>query len=186
MAYDLRFEPWIPWRRRSRRVEWGPISLLTDNLAGDPVVALAAPRPDFNGALTEFLIGMLAVALAPRDEADWLALWQQPPTPELLEERLRALPEAFFLDGDGPRFLQDFCAKDLEGSEILPIERLLIDAPGGQALELNKDLCQTRWSGAAWVPGCGYGPCHDADVRASWRTGPPNVDAGWGAADDTD
>ena len=99
MSYDLRREPWIPWRRRSGAVEWGPPAMLVDRLAEDPVVGLAAPRPDFEGALQEFLIGLLAAALQPEDEREWRRLWNAPPTVEALQATLEALPRATFLPG---------------------------------------------------------------------------------------
>lgn len=182
MAYDLRYESWIPWRRRSGRVQWGPISMLTDDLSGDPVVALAAPRPDFGGALTEFLIGMLTVALQPRDEKDWKERWDQPPTPDALEQALTALPDAFFLVGGGPRFLQDFSETDLADGDVLPIERLLFDAPGEQAVKLNKDLFVKRASIAAIGPAAAamalitmqtYAPSGGQGHRTSMRGGGP-------------
>lgn len=182
MAYDLRFEPWIPWRRRSGRVQWGPFAMLTDDLSGDPVSALAAPRPDFNGALTEFLIGMLTVALLPRDERDWRERWDQPPTPDALEGALKALPPAFFLDGDGPRFLQDFTETDLTDADLLPIERLLFDAPGEQSLKLNTDLFVKRAGVAAIGPAASamalitmqtYAPSGGQGHRTSMRGGGP-------------
>lgn len=144
--YDLRYEPWIPFLRRSRRVEWGAPFHITDGIAGDdPIVDLAAPRPDFNGALKEFLIGLLTVAMQVGDEDEWLSFWNNPPSPDQLRERLSKLPAAFFMDGDGPRFMQDIRVADFAESEILPIDRLLIDAPGEQSLELNKDLFVKRF-----------------------------------------
>lgn len=181
-VYDLRFEAWIPWRRRSGRVQWGPIAMLTDDPSGDPVVALAAPRPDFNGALTEFLIGMLTVALQPRDEEDWKRLWDRLPTPDALERALEALPPAFHLDGDGPRFLQDLSGTDLADGDVLSIERLLFDAPGEQALKLNTDLFVKRASVTAIGPAAAamalvtmqtYAPSGGQGHRTSMRGGGP-------------
>ena len=142
--YDLREEPWIPFRRRSGAVEWGAPWLLTDRLHDDPIVALAAPRPDFNGALHEFLIGLVSVTMQAPDEEEWREWWKAPPEPAQMRERMMALPPAFFLNGDGPRFMQDLRVEDFEEAEPLPIERLLIDAPGEQSLELNKDLFVKR------------------------------------------
>lgn len=146
MTYDLRRENWIPWRRRSGVVEWGPPATLVSRIGetDDPVVALAAPRPDFDGALQEFLIGLLAVALQPADERAWRALWDNPPTPEALQAALDALPSAFDLDGDGPRFFQDLSAGDFADVEAAPIEQILIDTPGDQTVRLNKDLFVKR------------------------------------------
>jgi CRISPR system Cascade subunit CasA len=145
MTYDLRFENWLPFRRRSGVVEWLPPWMITDGYAGDnPIVALAAPRPDFNGALHEFLIGLYSVALALYEVEDWRDAREVPPTPEVLKGRLSALPAAFNLDGDGPRFLQDFTVIDFEGVRPTPIENLLIDAAGENTQKLNKDLFVKR------------------------------------------
>lgn len=143
MNYDLRVERWMPFRRRTGIVEWLPPFALMDGLDGDnPIVALAAPRPDFNGALLEFLIGLYSVALALPDEEAWKALAKAPPSPDAVRARLMALPVAFNLDGDGPRFLQDFEAADL--TKVVPIENLLIDAGGDNTGNLNKDLFVKR------------------------------------------
>lgn len=149
MSYDLRREPWIPFRRRSGRVEWGPPALLTDRITDDPVVALAAPRPDFDGALHEFLVGLLTVALGPADEAAWQARWDAPPSPGELQAAFDRLPNAFDLDGDGPRFLQDLTSADFEQEDDLPIDQLLINAPGGKTLETNRDLFVKRATSSA-------------------------------------
>ena len=82
MTYDLREEKWIPFRRRSGVVECGPPWLLTDRLDDDPIVSIAAPRPDFEGTLLEFLIGLLTVAIYPADEEEWRRLWDAPPSPQ--------------------------------------------------------------------------------------------------------
>lgn len=132
--YDLREEPWIPFRRRSGVVEWGAPWLLTDRLHDDPIVALAAPRPDFNGALHEFLIGLVSVAMQARDEEEWQEWWETPPTPEYVRERLRALPPAFHLNGDGPRFMQDLQVADFFDEDDLPIEHLLIESSAGKGV----------------------------------------------------
>ncbi|MDX2120828.1 MAG: type I-E CRISPR-associated protein Cse1/CasA [Gemmatimonadota bacterium] len=180
--YDLRYEPWIPWRRRSGRVEWGPIRLLTDQYHTDPVVALAAPRPEFNGALTEFLIGLLTVAIQPEDEKEWKRLWDRPPAPAEIEEALGKLPDAFRLGGEGPRFMQDLMVGDFEDAEVLPVERLLFDAPGEQAVELNKDLFAKRNRAATMGPPAAamallamqtYAPSGGKGYRTSMRGGGP-------------
>lgn len=144
MSYDLRREPWIPWRRRSSGITWGPPAMLVDALEADPVVGVASPRPDFDGALQEFLIGFLSAALQPRDEREWRKMWQTPPTPEALQAALDALPAAFDLDGDGPRFFQDITAADFSETEPGSIGQLLMETPGDQTLRLNKDLFVKR------------------------------------------
>lgn len=144
MTYDLRYEKWIPWKRQSGATEYGPPWLLTSQSADGPIVGIAAPRPDFSAAAQEFLVGLLGVALQVEDEAAWEALWRSPPTPDALRSAMNALPPAFDLDGDGPRFFQDHPAADLAAEPPGPIDQLLIDAVGEQTKKLNKDLFVKR------------------------------------------
>lgn len=117
--------------------------MLTDRIDEDPVVAIAAPRPDFDAALHEFLVGLLGVAMQV-DDAEWIRLMTSPPSPETLRAKLDALPAAFDLDGDGPRFFQDYPATDLAAEAPGPIDQLLIDAVGDQTIKQNKDLFVKR------------------------------------------
>lgn len=128
MTYNLLHESWIPWQRRSGAVEYGPPWLLTDRIEDDPVVGIAAPRADFQGALLEFLVGLLGVTLQVPDEEGWIELWRDPPTPDVLQAGFDKLPRAFDLDGDGGRFFQAFPAEDLAAEEPSPIEELLVDS----------------------------------------------------------
>ncbi|HMT44332.1 MAG TPA: type I-E CRISPR-associated protein Cse1/CasA [Chakrabartia sp.] len=183
MNYDLRVERWIPFRRRTGIVEWLPPFALTDDSDGDnPIVALAAPRPDFNAALLEFLIGLFSVALALPDEEAWRALANAPPSPEEVRARLMALPTAFNLAGDGPRFLQDFEAADFAKQADLPIENLLIDAAGENTQKLNKDLFVKRGradvlgrpaAAMALITLQSYAPSGGQGHRTSMRGGGP-------------
>lgn len=145
MAYNLiSSSNWIPFQRRSGAIEWGPPSLVTDNIDEDPVVAIAAPRPDFGGAVVEFMVGLLSVAFTVEDVAAWRQLWIAPPSRAVLDERLDTIVPAFNLDGDGPRFMQDLAVSDLSDIEPSQIEQMLIDAPGGQTTRFNKDLFVKR------------------------------------------
>jgi len=142
LTYDLRFEPWLPFRRASGTVEWLPPFAITDRIDDNPIVALACPRPDFDAAVTETLIGLLSIALAPANETGWAKLWREPPSPKSLRKALASLPDAFALDGNGPRAFQDL--NPLAAAEPNPIEALLIDAPGDQTTKFNKDLFVKR------------------------------------------
>jgi CRISPR system Cascade subunit CasA len=182
MAYDLRYEPWIPWRRRSRAIEWGPPEMLLHDPAGDCVVGVAAPRPDFDGALQEFLVGLLTAALLPADDSDWERIAAQPPAPGVLRAALDRLPHAFNLDGEGPRFFQDLAAAEFEGIEVNSIQQIFIDAPGEQTLKLNKDLFVKRErverlcrpaAALALLTLQTYAPAGGAGHRTSLRGGGP-------------
>jgi CRISPR system Cascade subunit CasA len=94
-------------------------------------------RPDFDLAAHEFLIGPLAVAFPPKGQRDWLRYFHIPPTLEELREVFQPYAAAFSLDGEGPRFLQDFSPLEAEPS---PVEALFIEAPGAHTVNLNRDL----------------------------------------------
>lgn len=179
MAYDLRFEPWLPFRRISGAVEWLPPYAVTDRIDDDPIVALACPRPDFDGAVTEFLIGLFSIALAPAEEADWAKLWRDPPKPEALRKALAKLPDAFALDGDGPRAFQDYSHDDLSESKYVnPLDKLLLGHPGDKTCKENRDHFQKRDRVAALgrpaaamallslqTYACGGGTGHNGSIR---------------------
>ncbi len=138
---NLLDDPWLPVRRESGQQTLITPWQITDDIANDPIVALNTPRADFNGSLIQFLIGFTQTLYAPKDETKWGAWYETPPTPE----QLRALAEphrnAFNLDGDGPRFLQDFEPLDEKAKSI---SSLLIDAPGESTLQENRDLFTKR------------------------------------------
>lgn len=131
MTFHLILDAWIPVTTSD-----GERLIAPAEIANPSVLGLAAPRPDFNGALLQFLIGLLQTACAPPDEDHWRDWLQHPPSKEKLEKLFSPLSDAFNLDGDGPKFMQDF--SPLTG-DTKPVSTLLIDAPGAQALRLNTD-----------------------------------------------
>jgi len=170
-------DSWIPIRRASGRRERIAPWQLTE--ADDPILALAAPRPDFNGALMQFLIGLLQTAAAPADNDAWAAWLETPPAPEILRERFAPFADAFALDGKGPRFMQD--NETLEG-EGKPIDALLIDAPGAKSARDNTDHFVKRDTVSAVCPACAAialftlqtnAPSGGAGHRTSLRGGGP-------------
>ena len=139
MPYNLLDETWIPVRRRS-----GAMTLMAPwELTGgeDPPLLLASVRPDFDGALIQFLIGLVQTTLAPRGEQEWRKRLRQPPSPEELRRAFSSVRVAFNLDGDGPRFMQDLTLRpDDERAVENPISALLIETPGENTLKENRDL----------------------------------------------
>ncbi|KAA3605189.1 MAG: type I-E CRISPR-associated protein Cse1/CasA [Planctomycetota bacterium] len=122
---NLIFDPWIPVvlqsgsRRRIRPA---------DLTAEDRPVRLDAPRADFNGALIQFLIGLLQCTRAPAYPRDWRRDFDTPPAPEVLHESFSSIAKAFELDpSQPPAFLQD--AWSPATSKWEPIERLLVEWP---------------------------------------------------------
>ncbi|QFY89107.1 type I-E CRISPR-associated protein Cse1/CasA [Magnetovirga frankeli] len=134
---NLLDDPWLPVRRQSGErtliVPWQ----LTDQIDTDPIVALDTPRADFNGSLVQFLVGFVQTVFAPENESQWGKLYEKPPEPEQIKAAGQAYREAFELDGDGPRFLQDY---DILKDDIKGIGGLLIEEPGGNTLKENRDL----------------------------------------------
>ena len=179
-VFNLIHEPWLPVWRRSGAVESIPPWRITDRIEEDPCVAFAWPRPDFNGAAHELLIGLLATAAAPEDDEAWADWWHCPPPPGTLRQRFDSVAHAFDLDGPGPRFLQDL--DPLEGSEDKEIATLLIDAPGAQTLRHNADLFVKRGGvpvlsraavAMALFTLSSYAPSGGAGHRTSLRGGGP-------------
>lgn len=138
---NLITDPWLPvLRLHSGSVTIRPAQI-AENITDDPIIAIDWPRADFRIATLELLIGLLATAYPPRDHASWLELWDKPPDLAMLDAAFAPIAHAFELDGDGPRFLQDF--EDLV-SDAEPIERLLIEAPGASTMHRNTDLLVHR------------------------------------------
>ena len=183
MVYDLRNEGWIPYQRRSGRVEWGRPSLIADGIASDdPVIAFGSGRADFDGALAEFMIGLLAAVMAPANEDEWLKHYNTPPTVSELDRFFATLPDAFNLVGPGPRFLQDFSVEAFASEPPGPVEQLLIEAAGDQTIGNNADLFTKRERFAALSPQAAamtlltlqtYAPGGGKGHRTSMRGGGP-------------
>ena len=140
--------PWIPVRRESGESHIAPWQITDPD---DPVLELAAPRPDFNGALLQFLIGLLQTACPPSDNDQWAEWLEQPPQPETLREKFLPFASAFELDGEGACFMQDFST--LTG-DPKPISALLIDSPGAQTLKQNADHFIKRGGIEHLCPNC--------------------------------
>lgn len=94
----------------------------------DPSIShLDTGRPDCDAAISEFLIGLLAVALGPADDEEWLELYSSPPDATALADALTPFADALIVDGEGERFFQD--QDSLADGASFPVEALFIDAP---------------------------------------------------------
>ena len=182
MTFNLLSDPFLPVVMRSGAQRWLAFPELgagTESGNADYPVEFNWPRPDFNMASFEFCVGVLSLSLDIRDEDDWRPFWTNPPDRDALAEKLAPLVHAFNLNGEGPRFLQDY--ESLEGDET-PIELLLIDTPGQNGQRKNSDLLTHR----ARYPALGlpaaamalytlqaYAPSGGAGNRTSMRGGGP-------------
>lgn len=135
---NLLTDAWIPVLRAGRPTRIRPAEIADAAISAD---AIAWPRADFLVAQLEFLIGLLATACPPADHEAWLEGWTTPPDPAALDAAFAPFSPAFNLDGPGPNFMQDF-EELVAASE--PLERLLIEAPGGSTVTKNTDLLVKR------------------------------------------
>ena len=140
-------EAWIEVERRSGATQRIRPAQLVEGLENDPIVSFATLRSDFAGALIQFFIGLSQTAMMPPNSEAWEDKLYEPPSVEDLDAAFKVIAPAFNVDGDGPRFMQDF--DSFEGEEQ-PVERLLIGGPGEQTLKHNKDHFIKRNSDA-WL-----------------------------------
>lgn len=142
-------EAWLTVTRRDGSLDCiRPSNIVSkDNVPVD----LIATRPDFRGALYQFLIGLLQTAYAPDDLDEWHVRWRHPPAEADLSKAFGRYADAFQLDCDSPAFMQDFKLPD---GEIKPIAALLIDAPGGKTIQDNLDHFIKRETVGAMCPAC--------------------------------
>ncbi len=149
---NLITDRWIPVRRRNG--ERGTIApwQITDGHEGDnPIGTIAAPRPDFDGALVQFLVGICQTVLTPEDDEEWEELLLSPPSGDELRAKLEPVAPAFNLGGDGPRFMQDL---DVEDGKDWTIDNLLIGMPEETKISKNTDWFVKRGTVQGLCPKC--------------------------------
>lgn len=132
-------DAWIPVRRKNgEKLSIAPWQI-TEGTGQSEIIELAAPRPDFNGALIQFLIGLVQTACPPKNPREWREWMQTPPKPQDLKKLFDSLSHIFNLDGDGPRFMQDLSLQtgDMDSNQI---GSLLLETPGDNTLKKNTDF----------------------------------------------
>ncbi|MCB2180764.1 MAG: type I-E CRISPR-associated protein Cse1/CasA [Desulfobulbaceae bacterium] len=146
---NLITDQWIPVMRQN-----GPDTIAPWQIAEaeNPVLEIRAPRPDFQGALYQFLIGLLQTCFAPEDEDEWLEYWEKLPNSDELNAAFEKVKEAFELfNPEGPAFMQDYSLPDGENKMIAA---LLIEAPGGKTIKDNLDHFIKRGQICGLCPSC--------------------------------
>src|SRR5450830_1636870 len=79
---SLMTEKWMPVRRKTGRIDWiAPCQIVEDD-----ILAFAANRPDFNGALAQMMVGLLQTTSPVNTEGDWEEFVDSPPNTELLQK----------------------------------------------------------------------------------------------------
>lgn len=113
-------DQWMPVRRKDGSRDW----IAPDHLSNPDIVAFDADRADFNGALMQFAIGLLQTTAPVESSTTWRQHLASPPDAQTLRDWFAPVAEAFNLDGDGPRFMQD-AALATETSALNPVSALL-------------------------------------------------------------
>jgi len=143
------------------------------------VSTLNAFRPDFNGALIQFLIGLVQTTLAPEDEVEWAVGLENPPSSDEIKSSFSSVADAFNLGGQGYRFMQDSASAD---GKPQPIDTLLIGMPGENTIKNNTDFFFKRNSVEGLCPRCAAmalltlqvnGPAGGVGHRTGLRGGGP-------------
>ena len=151
MQFNLIDEQWIPVKRRDGASDMIAPWEVTDKFSENPVVALNAPRPDFNGALIQFLIGLVQTTAAPANRVEWKEKLRTPPAKSEIKQKFETVRHAFELDGVGPRFMQDL---ERNGGKEWGVSCLLLDSPGDNTLENNQDHFVKRGRVNVLCPAC--------------------------------
>lgn len=146
---NLLHDPWMPVRDADGQRHW----ITPCRLAEPQWRAFDADRPDFNGALAQFAIGLLQTTTPVADSIEWRGLFNTPPAAATLQRWFEPVAVAFELDGDGPRFMQDF-GLGTDGVAVNEIAGLLIDAPGENTAKNNADHFVKRAQLNALCPAC--------------------------------
>jgi len=147
-------DQWIPARRADGSIIKIAPWEITKDIYDDKrkIVAVAAPRPDFDGALTQFLIGLLQTSCTPETEDSWWDWRESPPLPNTLKACFGPYEKAFNLyknkttadsDTESKLFMQEL----LDGNNRAkphPVSYLLIEASTDNALKTNTDHFQKR------------------------------------------
>lgn len=136
MVFNLINEKWIPVQRLDGTQEIIAPWQVTDEIGSNPIVSLDANRPDFNGALIQFLIGLVQTTMAPNKDKNWRTGFDKPPEADELKAAFAKVSHAFNLNGDTPRFMQDF---ELDDGKSNQIDKLLVEIPGDETIKDNAD-----------------------------------------------
>lgn len=132
--FNLLIDSWIPVRTKNGETK--PIKAF--EIVQQDIVAVDAPRADFNAALMQFLIGLLQTVYAPENPRAWRQLFKQPPSKDELKNRFKDIASAFYLDGDEYRFMQDISIKD--NGNRTNILKLIPGIVGEKTIENNQDF----------------------------------------------
>jgi CRISPR system Cascade subunit CasA len=143
---NLISDPWIPVRRANGSVEKIAPWQVTDGIAENQrrILSIASPRPDFDGALVQFLIGLLQTSYSPPDRVSWRKWRKAAPSCNELRQRFAPYARAFVLNGKRlPLFMQERLI-GTDRAKKHPVSYLLIGSPTDNTAKENIDHFQKR------------------------------------------
>lgn len=146
---NLLHEKWMPVRRIDGCRDW----IAPDQLTDLDIVSFDADRADFNGALAQFAIALLQTTTPVDNGTQWKQLLNDPPSRETLQAWFTPVSPAFEFEGEGARFMQDFCLCASDGTTN-SIAALFIETPGENTLRNNGDHFIKRAQIDALCPEC--------------------------------
>jgi len=149
--FHLLHDSWIPVVRKNGDSDIIAPHQITSDYDSNPVIDLNASRPDFNGALIQFLIGLIQTASPPKSEKEWIDHIDRILSPEELKDRFGQIQDAFCLDGTGPRFMQDIT---IGCEKTNSVDGLLIEMPGENTIKKNTDFFVKRETVQQMCPSC--------------------------------
>jgi len=147
-------DQWIPVRRADGSINKIAPWEITKDIHDDKskIVAVASPRPDFDGALTQFLIGLFQTACTPETEDAWWDWREQPPLSNALKVCFAPYEKAFNLcisskandsASNNKLFMQEALDEN-NRAKTHPVSYLLIEASTDNAQKTNTDHFQKR------------------------------------------
>ena len=133
-------DSWIPVRNKNGdKIKISP-KQITEKIKTDlEYVDVSSVRPDFDGALLQFLIGLLQTTCAPNNTEEWYSWFNKPPDENDLQIKFSTISEYFNLNGDGPLFMQEINLKyNTHKTEL--ISKMFVDMPGENTIKKNRDF----------------------------------------------
>lgn len=146
--FNLLLDDWIPVKTHEGEHK----TIKAYEISQNGIKSLESPRPDFNAAIMQFLIGLIQTVMPPKTPKEWRLFFSQPPSQDELKRKFEQIEikNAFYLDGDGYLFMQDNLTKII--GKLRPIEEMVFGAPGESGKEKNVDhfLKQNRIDGLCY------------------------------------
>ncbi|ABD41120.1 CRISPR-associated protein, Cse1 family [Methanospirillum hungatei JF-1] len=147
----LLHDAWIPVVRKNGDSGLIAPHQITSDYDTNPVIELNASRPDFNGALIQFLIGLIQTVCPPESDKEWTDRLDNVIPSDVLKGHFKQIQDAFSLDGKGPRFMQDISIGDEKKNSV---DGLLIEMPGENTVKKNTDFFVKRDTVKQMCPSC--------------------------------